>query len=135
MTEVIRYIIDLEPGQVEKAAELLTDAGIRFDPAKNMIAMAWDNVEENIFTGRDGEWLPQIINVYLSDTGDLDDNGDPGGVIQPFHEMTLLAQRDLLMLATLHCDWHEREIQEMNQEAWETFQKQHPETVSPMTKA
>ena len=135
MTEVIRYIIDLEPGQVETAAELLTDAGIRFDPVKNMIAMAWDNVEENIFTGRDGEWLPQIINVYLSDTGDLDDDGDPGSVIQPFHEMTLLAQRDLLMLATLHCDWHEREIQEMNQEAWETFQKQHPEAVSPMPKA
>ena len=128
MTEVIRYIIDLEPGQVETAAELLTDAGIRFDPVKNMIAMAWDNVEENIFTGRDGEWLPQIINVYLSDTG------NPGSVM-PFNEMTLLAKRDLLMLATLHCDWHEKEIREMNQKAWKTFQKQHPEAVSPMPKA
>ena len=50
---------------------------------KNMIAMAWDNVEENIFTGRDGEWLPQIIHVYLSDTSDLDDNGDPGASSSP----------------------------------------------------
>ena len=91
-----------------------------------MIAMPRDKVEKNIFTDRDGEWLPQIINVHL---------GDPGGVIQPFPEMTLLAQRDLLMLATLHCDWHEREIQEMSQRAWEIFRNQHPEAVSPMTKA
>ena len=128
MAEVIRYMIDLEPGQVETAAELLTGMGIRFDPVENMIAMPQDNVEENIFAGGDGEWLPQIINVYLSDTG------SPGGVM-PFNEMTLLAKRDLLMLATLHCDWHDREIREMNQKAWKTFQKQHPEAVSPTTKA
>ena len=128
MTEIIRYIIDLEPEEVEKTAELLTDAGVRFDPVGNMIAMPRDNVEENIFTGRDGEWLPQIINVYLSDTG------NPGGVM-PFNEMTLLAKRDLLMLATLHCDWYEKEIREMDQKAWKTFQKRHPEAVSPLPKA
>ena len=135
MTGIIRYIIDLEPGQVETTAELLTDAGIPFDPVGNMIAIKLgrhskprDKVEENIFTGRDGEWLPQIINVYLSDTG------NPGSVM-PFNEMTLLAKRDLLMLATLHCDWHEKKIREINQKAWKTFQKQHPEAVSPLPEA
>ena len=101
---------------------------------KSMIAMPRDNVEEGIFTGGDGEWLPQIFNVYLADAH------DPGRVLQPFHEMTLLAQRDLLTLATLHCDWQkleiqEMEIREMDQQAWETFRKQHPEAVSPMPKA
>ena len=122
------WSIDLEPGQVETAAELLTDAGIQFDPVENMIAMPRDNVEEGIFTGGDGEWLPQIINVYLADAH------DPGRVAQPFHEMTLLAQRDFLTLATLHCDWQkleirELEIREMDQQAWKTFQERHPEAV------
>ena len=126
MTEVIRYIIDLEPEQVETVAGLLNGAGVRFDPAESMIAMLQDNVEEGIFTGGDGEWLPQIFNVYLADAH------DPGRVDIPFHEMTLLAQRDFLMLATLHCDWHKMEIREMDQQAWETFQEQHPEAVFHM---
>ena len=129
MAEVIRFIIDLEPGQVETVAELLTGMRIRFDPVENMIAMPPDNVEEKIFTGRDGEWLPEIINGYLGGTD------DPGRIIQPFHEMTLPAKRDLLMLATIHCDWHKSEIQEMNQRKWEIFREQHPEAVSPTAKA
>ena len=127
MTEIVRYIIDLEPGQVETAAGLLNGAGVRFDPTENMIAMPRDNVEEGIFTGGDGECLPERINGYLG-----------GGVslhrlrriIQPFHEMSLTARRDFLMLATLHCDWHKNEIQEMDPRAWEIFQDRHPEAVS-----
>lgn len=124
MTEIIRYIIDLEPEQVETVAELLNGAEVRFDPTESMIAMPRDNVEEGIFTGGDGERLPEIINGYLGGAG------DPGRIIQPFHEMTLPAQRDLLMLATLHCDWHKSEIQEMDPRAWEIFQDRHPEAVS-----
>ncbi len=124
MTEIIRYIIDLETEQVETVAGLLNGAGVRFDPTENMIAMPRDNVEEGIFTGGDGEWLPETINGYLGG------GGGPGGVTQPLHEMTLPAQRDLLMLATLHCDWHKNEIQEMDPRAWEIFQDRHPEAVS-----
>ena len=124
MTEIIRYIIDLEPEQVETAAGLLNGAGVRFDPVESMIAMPRDNVEEGIFTGGDGEWLPAIINGHLGDAG------DPGRIMQPFHEMKLTARRDLLMLATIHCDWRKNEIQEMNPQAWRRFQDRHPEAVS-----
>ena len=124
MTEIIRYIIDLEPERVETAAGLLNGAGVRFDPTESMIAMPRDNVEEGIFTGGDGEWLPETINGYLSGAG------GPGRVTQPFHEMSLTARRDFLMLATLHCDWHKNEIQEMDPRAWEIFQDRHPEAVS-----
>ncbi len=124
MTEIIRYIIDLEPEQVETVAGLLNGAGVRFDPTESMIAMPRDNVEEGIFTGGDGEWLPETINGYLSGTA------DPGRVTQPFHEMALLAQRDFLTLATLHCDWHKNEIQEMAPQAWRIFKDRHPEAVS-----
>ena len=44
MTEIIRYIIDLESEQVETAAGLLNGAGVRFDPVESMIAMPRDNV-------------------------------------------------------------------------------------------
>ena len=129
MAEVIRYIIDLEPEQVETAAEFLTGMGVRFDPVENMIAMPRDNVEEKIFTGGDGEWVQEKINERLEET----DN--PHHITQPFHEMTLTAQRDLLILATLHCDWHKNEIQDMDQREWEIFQEQHPDAVSPIPKA
>ena len=124
MTEIIRYIIDLETEQVETVAGLLNSAGVRFDPTESMIAMPRDNVEEGIFTGGDGEWLPETINGYLNGAG------DPGRVTQPFDEMAPLAQRDFLMLATLHCDWHKNEIQEMDPSTWDKFQDQHPEAVS-----
>ena len=119
---------------METVAGLLNGAEVRFDPTESMIAMPGDNVEEGIFTGGDGEWLPQIFNVYLADAH------DPGRVAQPFHEMTLLAQRDFLTLATLHCDWQkleirELEIREMDQQAWKAFQEQHPEAVFHMPKA
>ena len=129
MAEVIRYIIDLEPGQVETVAELLTGMGIPFAPAENMITILRDNVEDKIFTGEDGEWVQERINERLEETV------NPHRVTQPFHEMTRPAQRDLLTLATLHCNWHKNEIQYMNQIEWETFQKQHPEAVSPTAKA
>ena len=129
MVEVIRFIIDLEPGQVETVAELLTSAGVQFDPVENMIAMPRDNVDEKIFTGEDGEWVQERINERLEGTG------NPRRVTQPFHEMTTPAQRDLLILATLHCDWHKNKIRDMNQIEWEIFREQHPEAVSPMPKA
>ena len=129
MAEVIRFIIDLEPGQVETVAELLTGIGIRFDPVGSMIAMPRDNVEEKIFTGEDGEWVQERINERLEETV------NPRRITQPFHEMTLQAQRDLLILATLHCDWRKNEIQDMSQIEWEIFQEQHPEAVSSTAKA
>ena len=129
MAEVIRYIIDLEPGQVETAAELLTGMGIRFDPVENMIAMPRDNIEEKIFTGGDGEWVQEKINQRLEET----DN--PHRITQPFHEMTLTAQRDLLILATLHCDWQKNEIQSTDQMEWQIFREQHPKAVSPTATA
>ena len=129
LEDLVEHCIDLEPGQVETVAELLTDMGIRFDPVENMIAMPRDNVEEKIFTGRDGEWVQERINERLEETV------NPHRVTQPFHEMTLPAKRDLLMLATIHCDWHKNEIQEMNQREWEIFREQHPEAVSPTAKA
>ena len=124
MTETIRYIIDLETEQVATVAGLLNGAGVRFDPVESMIAMPQDNIEEGIFTGGDGEWLPETVNSYL------DSAGDNRRVAQPFDEMAPLAQRDFLVLATLHCDWHKSEIQEMDPSAWDTFQTQHPEAVS-----
>ncbi len=123
MTEIIRYIIDLEPKQVKQAAELLTGAGIGFDPVENMIAMPPDNMEEGIFTGREGEWVQERINEYLHEADEIH------RLVQPFHEMTLTAQRDLLTLATLHCDWSREEIHEMNRQAWNAFRKTRPETV------
>ena len=129
MAEVIRYIIDLEPGQVETAAKLLTGMGIRFDAVENMIAMPRDNIEEKIFTGRDGEWVQERINQRLEET----DN--PHHITQPFHEMTLTAQRDLLILATLHCDWQKNEIQSTDQMEWQIFREQHPKAVSPTATA
>ena len=129
MAEVIRYIIDLEPEQVETAAKLLTGMGIRFDPVENMIAMPRDNIEEKIFTGCDGEWVQERINQRLAET----DN--PHHITQPFHEMTLTAQRDLLILATLHCDWQKDEIQNTDQMEWEIFREQHPKAVSPTATA
>ncbi len=123
MAEVIRYIIDLEPEQVETAAELLTGAGVRFDAVENMIAMPRDNVEESIFTGRDGEWVQERTNEYLNEAGALH------RLVQPFHEMSPLTRRDLLTLATLHCDWHRNEIQEIDPQEWQTFQEKHPEAV------
>ena len=39
------------------------------------------------------------------------------------------------MLATLHCGWQKSGIQEIAPGAWETFQKRHPEAVSPAPEA
>ena len=99
MAGVIRYIIDMDEDQVRTATGLLNGAGIGFDPTENMIAMPRNNLEESIFTGRDGEYAREGINELLQETNEMH------RINQPFHDMRLTAQRDLLTLATLHCEW------------------------------
>ena len=65
----MRYILDVDPGQVELLEARLTLSGIRFDRTDNLCAMPWSN-DEAIFTGADLEWLPSAMNRFLKERRD-----------------------------------------------------------------
>ena len=65
----LRYILDVDPGQVELLEARLTLNGIRFDRTDNLCALPRDN-DEAIFTGADLEWLPSAMNRFLKEGRD-----------------------------------------------------------------
>ena len=125
----LRYILDVDPDQVELLEARLTLSGISFDRTDNLCALPWSN-DETIFTGADVEWLPSAMNKFLKDRRDpnrvrecLEWLDDPG------------ACWDFLILATMHCDWgpkpSRQQLHTMSATEWARFQEQYPEAVHP----
>ena len=70
--------------------------------------MPTDNIMEDIYMGRDAEYLTDKVNECL------EEQGKPERITQPFEEMDIRAQRDLLLLGNIHSDWQKEFIQEIS---------------------
>ena len=116
----LRYIVELDPGQVSRLAGALRAMEIPFDPTLNLTGMSRDSADDAIFLGSDLDWLPAPLNEQLGRQPDIELVGLP-------------AQQDLLRLATLHTDWgtrpEMREPQEINEREWAAFVNRNPDAV------
>ena len=97
--ETVKYLITLKIEQVEELRKAMESAGIPFDLTEDMIGMPTDNIMEDIYMGKDAEYLADKVNEYL------EEQGKPERITQPFEEMDIRAQRDLLLLGSIHSDW------------------------------
>ena len=120
----VKYLITLNIEQVGELRKAMESAGIPFDLTEDMIGMPDDNIMEGIYMGRDAEYLTEKVNEYL------EEKGKPERITQPFNEMDIQAQRDLLLLGSLDSDWEKEFIQKISPREWEKFQEMHPETIS-----
>ena len=127
--ETVKYLITLKIEQVEELRKAMESAGIPFNLTEDMIGMPTDNIMEDIYMGRDAEYLTDKVNEYL------EEQGKPERITQPFEEMDIRSQRDLLLLGSIHSDWQKESIQEISPREWEKFQERHPETMSEETSA
>ena len=91
-------------------------------PNKTIIRLS--GVARNPANGFPARLLADKVNEYL------EEQGKPERIRQPFEEMDIRAQRDLLLLGSIHSDWQKEFIQEISPREWEKFQERHPETIS-----
>ena len=122
--ETVKYLITLKIEQVEELRKAMESTGIPFNLTEDMIGMPTDNIMEDIYMGRDAEYLTDKVNEYL------EEQGKPERITQPFEEMDIRSQRDLLLLGSIHSDWQKESIEEISPQEWEKFQERHPETIS-----
>ena len=120
----VKYLITLNIEQVGELRKAMESTDIPFDLTEDIIGMPNDNIMEGIYMGRDAEYLTGKINEYL------EEQGKPERITQPFNEMDIQAQRDLLLLGSLHSDWEKEFIQKIYLQEWKEFQERHPETIS-----
>lgn len=123
--ETVKYLITLKVEQVGKLRQAMECAGIQFDVEDNMIGMPSDNIEEKIWMGKDAEFLREKVNEYLEEQEKIE------RITQLFTEMDIRAQRDLLLLGSIHSDWQKEFIKEISPREWEKFRQRHPETILP----
>ena len=120
----VKYLITLNIEQVGELRKAMESTDIPFDLTEDMIGMPDDNIMEGIYMGRDAEYLTEKVNEYL------EEKGKPERITQPFNEMDIQAQRDLLLLGSLDSDWEKEFIQKISPREWKEFQERHPETIS-----
>ena len=121
---IVRYLITLNIEQVGELRKAMESTDIPFDLTEDMIGMPDDNIMKGIYMGRDAEYLTDKVNEYL------EEKGKPERITQPFNEMDIQAQRDLLLLGSLDSDWEKEFIQKISPREWKEFQERHPESIS-----
>ena len=123
--ETVKYLITLKVEQVGKLRQAMESAGIQFDAEDNMIGMPTDNIEEKIWMGKDAAFLREKVNEYLEEQEKTE------RITQLFTEMDIRAQRDLLLLGSIHSDWQKEFIKEISPREWEKFRQRQPEAILP----
>ena len=106
--ETVKYLITLKVEQVGKLRQAMESAGIQFDAEDNMIGMPTDNIEEKSWMGKDAAFLREKVNEYLEEQEKTE------RITQLFTEMDIRAQRDLLLLGSIHSDWQKEFIKEIS---------------------
>ncbi len=129
MTKRGKFIIELDLETLSEMAGIFKRLDIEFDAVENMVCFPQGGIRQNILTGADMDEVIANANVHLAE------NRDSRRFWEGFGQMPPETRWGLMQLLTPSADYHAgTELNEIdprawNSQAWEAFQRQHPEAV------
>ena len=97
---------------------------IEFDAVENMVCFPQDEIRQNILTGTDMDQVIANANNHLAETK------DNLRLQEEFRQMSPETRWDLMvLLAPSAARYGRKALSEIDTQAWENFQRQHPEAV------
>ena len=124
MTKRAKFIIELDLETMDEMAGIFERLDIEFDAVENMVCFPQDEIRQNILTGTDMDQVIANANNHLAETK------DNLRLQEEFRQMSPETRWDLMvLLAPSAARYGRKALSEIDTQAWENFQRQHPEAV------
>ena len=124
MPEKAKFIIELDLETLSEMADIFKRLDIEFDAVEDMVCLPQDGIRNAILTGAGmDEVIANANNCLVEKKHDR-------RLREEFRQMPPETRRDLMELLAPSADRHAGKVlNEIDPQAWETFQRQHPGAV------
>ena len=124
MTKRAKFIIELDLETLDEMTGIFERLDIEFDAVENMVCFPQDEIRQNILTGTDMDQVIANANIHL------DERRQSQKLREEFRQMSPETRWDLMvLLAPSAARYGGKVLSEIDTQAWENFQRQHPEAV------
>ena len=124
MTKRAKFIIELDLETLDEMTGIFERLDIEFDAVENMVCFPQDEIRQNILTGTDMDQVIANANIHL------DERRQSQKLREEFRQMSPETRWDLMvLLAPSTARYGGKVLSEIDTQAWENFQRQHPEAV------